>query len=74
MANTLYMTHGGERHDPNEFGCSIGFAVSDDRTSYCFSVLNFQEVLNSNAYAVLGRDELKLLYDAIGAELKATEN
>jgi len=74
MAKTLYSTYGGKAHEPNDFGCSLALAASDDRTSYCFSAINFAEVLNNNTYVVIGRDELKLLHAAIGAELLATEN
>lgn len=74
MAKTLYSTNNAATHQPNDFGCSIAFAVSDDRSSYCFSVINFNEMLANNCYVVFDRDELKLLHAAIGAELQATEN
>jgi hypothetical protein len=75
---TLYSTNDSMaqpgQSEPNAFQCAVALAVSDDRGEYCVSVINFREVLNRSSYAIFDRDELKLLYAAIGAELKATEN
>lgn len=75
---TLYSTNDSMaragQSKPNAFECAVALAVSDDRGEYCVSVINFREVLNRSSYAIFDRDELKLLYAAIGAELKATEN
>ena len=75
---TLYSTNDSMQRsgqsEPNAFECAVALAVSDDRAEYCISVINFREILNRSSYAVFDRAELKLLYAAIGAELKATEN
>lgn len=75
---TLYSTNDSMaqagQSEPNAFQCAVALAASDDKAEYCISVINFGSVLNRSSYAIFDRDELKLLYAAIGAELKATEN
>lgn len=75
---TLYSTNDSMQRsgqsEPNAFECAVALAASDDKAEYCISVINFREVLNRSSYAIFDRAELKLLHDAIGAELKATEN
>lgn len=75
---TLYSTNDSVQRsgqsEPNAFECAVALAVSDDRAEYCIIVINFREILNRSSYAIFGRDELKLLHAAIGAELQATEN
>ena len=75
---TLYSTNDpacvGGPGTPNQFDCAVVLAVSDDRSEYCVSVVNNGSVLNRSAYAIFDRAELRLLRDAIDAELKATEN
>lgn len=76
---TLYSTNDSMnaadgKAEPNDFRCAVALAVSDDADEFCISVINFGSVLNRSAWALLDRAELRLLRDAIDAELKATEN